>query len=111
MLAFVRTHQQIDRRSLALARAVVAKIDGDPSRRGLERAREVCARWARETPSAAVAEWSDLLRQDWKQIRDALLAQDEAGQQRRQNSPFCGVLSPSERWAIYQRFRGEQKAA
>jgi hypothetical protein len=60
----VRTHQEIDQRSLALAQAGVAKIDGDPARAGLERARETCARWHRDNPVPAVAEWLAILKQD-----------------------------------------------
>jgi hypothetical protein len=40
----MKDHQAIDRRSLAMARRIVAKIDADPSREGLEHARRVCAR-------------------------------------------------------------------
>jgi hypothetical protein len=107
----VRTHPEIDERSLALARAIVAKIDDDPTRRGLALARETCARWNRENPSPVVAEWQKILGQHWGQVREVLLADTEDGQRLRQSSPFCGVLTPSERWAIYQRFNGEQTAA
>lgn len=107
----MRTHQGIDQRSLTLTRAVVATIDGDPKRSGLEHARDICARWYRDNPTPALAEWLAILKKDWEQIRIVLLAETENGQRMRQSSPFCGVLSVSERWAIYQRFNGEQKAA
>jgi len=107
----VKTHQEIDRRSLALAQAIVARIDGDASRRGLAHARETCARWYRDNPTPALAEWLEILKQDWRHVRTVLLDAGENGQRLRQSSPFCGVLSVSERWAIYQRFRDEQKAA
>lgn len=107
----MKTHQEIDRRSLALARAVVAKIDDGAARKGFAHARETCARWFQQNPTPAVAEWMELLQHDWITVRAALLADSEAGQRRRQNSPFCGVLTPAERWAIYQRFSGEPKAA
>ena len=110
-LRAVRTHQEIDQRSLALAQAVVAKIDGDPLRSGLEHARETCTRWYRDNPSPALAEWRAVLQQEWETIRTVLLAETEAGQRLRQSSPFCGVLSAAERWAIYQRFTDEQKPA
>jgi hypothetical protein len=35
----VRTHQEIDRRSLELVRRIVAKIDADPERQGLAHAK------------------------------------------------------------------------
>lgn len=108
---FVKTHEQIDQRSLALARAVVAAIDRDPSRTGFERARTICRRWHLENPSPAVEEWSDILAREWDTVRPLLLDPGEEGRRLRQNSPFCGVLSPRERWEIYRRFTHEPQAA
>lgn len=107
----MRTHQQIDLRSLQLARAVVTRIDSDPERRGLERARQTCARWLRSAPAPALEEWSRLLSGDWDGIRSKLLDEGEEGQRLRQSNPFTGVLSPSERWEILRRFRDESSAA
>ena len=107
----VKTHLEIDRRSLALARAVAAVIDGDRTREGLKKARENCSRWYREDRSPAIAEWIGILKQDWPRIRRILLDEGEEGQRLRQSSPFCGILSPRERWAIYKRFQHESKAA
>ncbi len=107
----MRTHQQIDLRSLELARAIVARIDSDPERRGLERARQTCARWLRSAPAPALEEWSRLLSGDWAAIRLKLLDESDNGQRLRQSSPFTGVLSPSERWEILRRFRDESSAA
>lgn len=107
----MRTHQQIDLRSLELARAVVARIDSDPERRGLQRARQTCARWLRSGPASALEEWSQLLSGDWADIRSKLLEESADGQRLRQSSPFTGVLSPSERWEILRRFRDESSAA
>ena len=38
----MKTHEEIDRRSLALAQAVVRRIDEDPARSGLREARARC---------------------------------------------------------------------
>lgn len=103
-LAFVRTHQQIDRRSLELARAIVSAIDSDPARAGLQRARETCQRWRATSPSPAIEEWLAILDRDWAEIRRVLLDDDENARRLRQSSPFCGAISPRERWAIYERF-------
>ena len=86
-------------------------IDADPQRRGLQHAREVCARWHVDAPAAAIAEWLSILGKDWETIRAVLLDESERGQRLRQSNPFCGVLSPQERWAIYRQFGHEQKAA
>jgi len=40
----MKTHEEIDQRSLALAHAVAAEIDRDPERQGLQKARKICAR-------------------------------------------------------------------
>jgi hypothetical protein len=58
-----------------------------------------------------LAEWLAILAQDWERIRAVLLAEHDEGQRLRQSNPFCGVLSASERWAIYRQFSDEQNAA
>jgi hypothetical protein len=103
----MRTHEQIDQRSLALARAIAETIDLDPSRGGLERARMTCEHWRRQAPSPAVEEWSCILGMEWEAIRAVLLDPGERGRRLRQSSPFCGILSPRERWEIYRRFTHE----
>lgn len=107
----MKTHEQIDRRSLALAKAVVEAIDRDTTRAGLELARQTCARWHRQNQTPAIAEWLEILDGDWESIRSVLLDPEEEGRRLRQSSPFCGVLSPQERWAIYRRFEHESAAA
>jgi hypothetical protein len=105
----MRTHQEIDGRSLALAQAVVDAIDRDPLRRGIEVARQTCRRWLDGDPSHAAKEWIPIVEREWQDIRRVLLDDSEEGRRLRQNSPFCGVFSPRERWLIYERFRREPK--
>ena len=100
----MRTHQQIDQRSLAMVRAIVDKIDGDPTRAGLTKARATCQRWSARSPSAAIQEWLKILDRPWEQIREVLLDGSEEGQRLRQSDPFSGVLTPQERWEIYRQF-------
>ncbi len=107
----MRTHQEIDRRSLALALAVAEQIDRDPQRNGLRLARENCARWLQNSETPAVLEWKRLLDGDWEHVRKVLLADSELGRRLRQSSPFCGILTPRERWDIYRRFSDEEKRA
>lgn len=89
-------HQQIDQRSLRLARAVVEQIDGNPAL--LDKARA----WAGQHSSPALLEWQVILRGNWPQIRATLLRNDEEGQRLRQSSPFVGILTPLQRWTIYR---------
>jgi hypothetical protein len=101
----MRTHQEIDARSLALAKAIVAKIDADATRSGLEKARSVCARWRSTHNEPVIAQWQEILTGSWKKIREVLLDESERGQWLRQSSPFCGILTAKERWEIHGRFR------
>jgi hypothetical protein len=98
----MKTHEQIDERSLAMARAIVNKIDRDPARTGLEKARATCRRWFQQQPAPAIGEWLDILERPWEEIRAVLLEESEHGQRLRQSDPFCGILTPQERWLIYR---------
>jgi len=100
----MKTHEEIDQRSLALARAVAVEIDRDPERRGLLKARKKCARWFHDNPAPVLAEWLVILNQEWDKVRAVLLNEHEEGRRLRQSSPFCGILSPKMRWDIYRRF-------
>jgi len=97
----VKTHAGIDRRSLTMSRRIAAKIDGDPRREGLAHAREVCARWV-EKGNVPANEWMAILQRPWPEIRSILLDDSEEGRRLRQNDPFCGILTPAERWEIYR---------
>jgi hypothetical protein len=103
----MRDHEAIDRRSLAMARRIVAKIDDDPHREGLEHARGVCARWV-ERGNVPAREWLEILRRPWPEIRALLLADSEESRRLRQNDPFCGILTPRERWQIYREARAHE---
>lgn len=105
----VKSHEQIDARSLVLARRIVSTIDEEPRREGLAKAREVCRRWYRDNPVPAVAEWLRILDGSWDTVRSVLLDEGEEGRRLRQSSPFCGILSARERLAILRRFSHEPK--
>lgn len=92
----MKTHQEIDARSLKLAQAVAEKIDLNPSL--LQSVRD----WAAQQESVGVKEWRPILEKAWPLVRKQLLAQDEEGCRLRQSSPFVGVLTPQERWAVYR---------
>ena len=106
----MRTHQEIDRRSLRLAQSVAARIDADPQRRGLAQALQTCARWHRRAPAPAYREWLVILDKPWAEVRRVLLDPSEEGCRLRQSSPFCGILAPRERWDIYREFRDHDAA-
>lgn len=88
-----------------MARAIAEKIDADPDRKGLLKARDICRRWYEKDPTPAIAEWLSILDRPWEEIRSILLEETENGQRLRQSDPFCGILTPQERWDIYRRFQ------
>jgi hypothetical protein len=101
----MKTHQEIDKRSIVLSEAVVRIIDRDPSRAGLEKARSVCAKWMKIRSEQCIREWRSILELPWEKIRTILLDPSDEGKRLRQSSPFCGVLSNQDRWDIYKRFQ------
>jgi hypothetical protein len=91
------SHQRIDRRSIAMHRAIAEKLRANPAL--LEIARENIARWA---PAAGRSRhyldaWLEVLEMPLEEMRAT-----------RQNNPFAGVLNPRERWAIYDLFPRER---
>lgn len=98
----VRTHEQIEQRSLRMARAIAEKLETGDLSAGLERARKVNRRWCNQSPTRLHRDWAEILRNDWPAIRSVLLDPSERGAQLRQNNPFCGILTPQERWAFYR---------
>ena len=99
----VRSHEWIDRRSLALHEAVAAKLEADP--RLLEVARGNVVRWLSTTPQAALLEWRQLLDvTPLPQLLSLLRSPEERAARLRQSSPFAGILSPEERRTILDRY-------
>ena len=88
------------RRSLLLHRAVMDHVARDPSL--LERARRRVAEWRREGSVALphVEAWEQFLALPLDELTRAVLEESDAGHDRRQVSPFAGVLDPRERWRI-----------
>lgn len=101
-------HRALEERSLLMARAIVERIDADPHRRGLDQARAVCQRWAGHSSAPAVREWMTVLQRPWPEIRRVLLDPSEEGRRLRQSDPFCGILNPRERWALYREFANHE---
>lgn len=99
-----RSHEWVDRRSLALARAIAAKLAAQPAL--FEVARENLRRWRATLDPwpLALQEWEEILAQG-ESAAIARLTEDTArGRRLRQSSPFAGVLSPRERQAIFDHY-------
>lgn len=90
---------------MALSRAIVSKLEGSDVEAGLAKARAVNRRWRELGNSPLHQEWADILERDWGHIKSVLLDDSEHGRTLRQNNPFCGILTPHERWAIFREHR------
>lgn len=106
----IRLHSDLDARSLARHRLVASKLRQDPVL--FDRVRETLARWQRNaSPASAVGlrEWQKLIDLGMEQALAVALEESERGDAFRQNSPFCGVLTRSERRAFYRRWRDDTR--
>jgi hypothetical protein len=98
----VRSHEWIDRRSLALHEAVAARLEAQPEL--LEVARANLQRRLQVRSVPALREWQDLLdRVTLPDLLAVLRSPSEAAARLRQSSPFAGVLTPEERQSILSR--------
>ena len=99
----VRSHDWIDRRSLALHEAVAAKLEANP-----ELLQLACAnlrRWLSTSPAPALREWQEVLdRTPLPQLLALLRSPTDTAARLRQSSPFAGVLTPEERQAVLRRY-------
>lgn len=103
-------HAVHDLVSLELATRVADGLPMHPE--WLDLARENLRRWMiRNADSPGLIrcyrEWLAILERSLDEIRAVLIAATDEGQRLRQNSPFVGVLSPSEVWEIKRRRRNE----
>jgi len=100
-------HERIDRRSLAMHRAIAEKLRRQPEL--MEIARDNLARWSRTNTASQWYwdRWRELLQRPMEELLRVLLEESERMTALRQTSPFAGVLTPQERWAIYAEFASD----
>jgi hypothetical protein len=100
----LRGHQRIDRRSLALHRAIAEKLRQDPALIAI--ALDNIERWSRAGGRSQPYwdAWREILKRPLPEILNLLVEDSERMTALRQATPFAGVLEPAERWAIYERF-------
>ena len=93
-----------ERRSLALHRAIAAKLAADPAP-VLARARKNLRVMRRANDDGAAdrwfGDWERRLRGPFAGLIEALVSHDQHARDLRQVTPFAGVLSDEERRAIY----------
>jgi len=96
-------HKRIEERSLHLHKEIARRLQEDPQL--LQIAKGNLIRWmGRDGETPVWREWSEILKGPLSRILVVLLSPDERGVRLRQSSPFCGILSPKERWKIYESF-------
>lgn len=89
-------HRKIDRRSLAMHRAIAEKLRNDPGI--IEKAKENIRRWRRQGIDVqAFREWESVLAGGIGETLRVLCAESEESDRLRHSTPFTGVLSPEER--------------
>lgn len=100
----MKTHHEIDRRSLLLHRIVSGKLLRDPAL--IERSRATVSRWRSSNPDApALREWEDLLaRMNVHDLVSFLRSRNERATRLRQSSPFVGILTEAERTSVMQKY-------
>ena len=97
-------HEVLDEISLELGRRVAARLRAAPGL--LQVARDNLARWLGQNPNSPAlvrcySEWQRLLAErPLDEICRILEADGQENRRLRQNSPFAGVLKPSEVWSI-----------
>lgn len=102
----MRTHQEIDERSLMLHRFVADKIRQDPAQFAVAKA--TLARWRALTDAAYqpyLERWEDLMSQGMEACLAVAVEQSERADALRQNSPFSGILTNSERFTLLKSWK------
>ena len=103
----MRSHEWIDRRSLALHEAVAAKLEADPAL--LRVARDNLCRWRAAAERPAYVEWQDLLDgAPLSEVLTILRSNSERAVRLRQSSPFAGVLTSEERNRVLALYESRQ---
>ena len=107
----MRTHQEIDQRSLALHRLVAERVRRDPA--SFERARATLARWRRSVCIASqpyLEEWERLMNQGVEACLAVAVEDSPRAAALRQSSPFSGILTNRERFSFLKQWRTDHEA-
>jgi hypothetical protein len=97
-------HQRIDQRSLALHRAIADKLRADPWLLAI--AFDNLDRWSRQNGRSQwyLDAWRATLKRPLDEVLLLMVEESEKMTAMRQATPFAGILTPRERWAIYDQF-------
>jgi hypothetical protein len=97
-------HRRIDLRSIAMHQAIAVKLRRDPGL--LQIAHDNLNRWMAEGGRSLpyLEAWRALLARPLEELCTMIGEDSERMAALRQNSPFAGILTPEERWRIYDAF-------
>ncbi len=107
----MRTHQEIDQRSLALHVLICAKIRDKPEL--FDSVQTTLARWkltVSESSQPYVTQWQKLADEGIETCLAAAIEDSERGAALRQASPFTKVLTNQERFKALKDFRSRHAA-
>ena len=107
----MRTHEEIDERSLALHQLIAEKIRHEPAL--LAKVETTLARWRStvcSAPQPYLAEWSQLVSSGVGASLKMATEDTEHARALRQCSPFTGILSNQERFTFLKTWRGRNAA-
>ena len=107
----MRYHDAIDRRSLAMHQLAAEKIRRQPQL--FEQLSQTLARWQDlVSPSTQpyIREWESLVRAGMEPCLAVATEESERGNALRQSSPFMGILTHQERFALIREWRDRDAA-
>jgi hypothetical protein len=100
----MRGHERIEARSLAMHRAIAAKLRASPELFSI--ATDNLRRWGATAGRSQpyLTAWAGILERPAEEVLALIQEDSESMRAMRQTSPFAGVLSPKERWKIYDAY-------
>ncbi len=100
----LKGHARIDARSLAMHRAIASKLRTQPELLAI--ARDNLSRWMAGPGHSRpyFEEWQRILANPLEDILSLIVEDSERMTAMRQCTPFAGVLTPRDRWKIYDTF-------
>ncbi len=94
---------RIEERSIALHQEIAERLRTRPEL--LEVALKNLKKWIQRDGETPVwIEWTSILNKPLEELCAFLISPGEKARALRQSSPFCGILTTTERWKIYEAF-------
>lgn len=97
-------HDVIDERSLELDRVIADKIRANPAL--YQVVRDNLKRWLKtDDPDPSIVEWQEFIdSHTMDEVLDFICSWSDESRRMRQSSPFCGILSHTERMEIFKKY-------